>query len=340
MWRKITAIFVVATAVSLLFSGCSGEEKKPLPEKLKTDSVWNLFSKEPQPVEQVGEVPQQLQAVVENDIFYDVTAFEDRILKAETVKNDDGTRTHRIRLLDCYGAELAAYQCVTSNAYQPGALVATADGGFLLVIGFGDRAYPDGSWASEEGFASRIIKCDKEGTVQFDTPLDSVEGEALQFCIEKNGKFYFFGTRQVPETKQLGTYSPTDVYMTVLDKKGSVCSAKTLQGSDFDFLESVELTKDGFLLSVQSQSDDGDFAGSDSGGYPVAWVVTVNANLEVTSRKKGSGRSAYNDLQIGVYNGKPIYKSDRMLKGYDGGTPHAFIAYSDYILIVSQNATG
>lgn len=340
MRRKIAAVAVTAVLASLLFSGCSGEERKALPEILKTETQEGSYFKELKAVTQVGEVPQQLRAVVENNIFYHVTAFEDRILKVETLKNSDDTKTYQVHLLDCCGKELAAYQCTTGDAYWPEALTATSDGGFLFVLGFSDRQYPDGAWASDDGFASRVVKCDKKGKVQFDTPFDSVEGEALKFCFEKNGKFYFFGTRQTPGTKQRGVHSPTDVYMTILDEKGTVCATKTLQGSDYDNLESAQVTKDGFLLSVWAQSDDGDFAGSNSGGYPVDWVVTVNDDLEVISRKKETGRNAYLDAQIGVHNGNPVYQSNALLEGFDAGSPRAFVDYGDYFLIVSENATG
>lgn len=337
MRRKIVTVAIAAVFVGLLFSGCTGGEQKPLPATLETVAP---SSKELKPVTPVGEVPQQLKEVVENNLFYNVTAVEGRVLKAETQSSSDDTKTHRISVLDRYGKKLAAYQCTTGDAYRVATLTATSDGGFLFVLGFDDHRNLDGSWASDQGFASRVIKCDKKGKVQFDTPFDSVERLALWFCFEKNGKFYFFGTRETPGTKRRGVGSPTDVYMTILDKKGKVCATKTIQGSDYDSLESVEATKDGFLLSVQAQSDDGAFAGSNSGGYPVDWVMTVNDQLELTSRKKESGRNAYFDDQIGIHNGNPVYQSSGLLDDFDAGSPRAFIDYGDYFLIVSENATG
>ena len=35
-----------------------------------------------------------------------------------------------------------------------------------------------------------------------------------------------------------------------------------------------------------------------------------------------------------------MYKSSEYLKDFDAGTPHAFIDYGDYYLIVSENVTG
>ena len=127
--------------------------------------------------------------------------------------------------------------------------------------------------------------------------------------------------------------------MCVLNESGVVIEIKSIAGSDFDSLTAAELADEGFILSVNSQSDDGDFSGSNSKGYPVDWVITVNDELEITEKKIESGRQ-YSDTKIGEKEGRPIYKSDDLLKGFDAGTPTAFIDYGDFYLIVSENITG
>ena len=209
----------------------------------------------------------------------------------------------------------------------------------MFVLGFGDYAYDNDTWASDKGFASRVIKCDKEGNLQFNTSFDSVEGMALKFCLEKDDKFYFFGTRETPETIIRGVYSPTDVYMSILDKNGNVLKSQCIAGSDYDSLDAAEYAENGFLLSMKSQSDDGDFVNSNSKGYFVDWVVTVNDALEITNKKKGSGRDSF-DVKIGEKEGSPVYKSDDFIKNFGVGYPRAFIDYGDYYLIVSGNITG
>ena len=44
--------------------------------------------------------------------------------------------------------------------------------------------------------------------------------------------------------------------------------------------------------------------------------------------------------RIGEKDGLPVYKSSDYLKGFDAGTPHSFIDYGDYYLIISENVTG
>lgn len=297
------------------------------------------------PVEQMSDptvkIPPQWDAIVADNLFYNAVAFGDRLLKAESTgrsENADRTATHRITMLDKYGAVLAQYTCTTDDAYRVDTLTATADGGFLFVLAFDDYSR-EGGWASDKGFASRVIKCNSRGEVEFDTAFESVEGGALQSCIERNGCFYFFGHRQMPETKQQGIYSLTDIFMTVLDKTGKVLNTKYVSGSNFDSFNAAEVSGDKFILSVDSQSDDGDFAGSNSGGHPVDWVLTVDEDLKLIKKEKKTGRSAL-DEYLGEQKGRRIHQSDPLLKKFEAGTPTAFIEYGEYYMIISENPTG
>ena len=295
----------------------------------------------PKSIAQVGQIPDDFRHIVETDLFDGIIAFEDRLLKAEIAETNEEHRavTHHIQMMDLYGNNLANYMCNSDDAYHVGTLTATQDEGFLFVLGFSDYAYDQDTWASDHGFASRIIKCDEKGNLLFDTPLDGVEGWALQYCFEVNERFYFFGTIETPETKIKGVGSRSDIYMVVLDSAGTVVNTQMIAGSDFDSLDAAEITENGFLLSISAQSDDGDFAGSQSNGFPKDWIFTVNYDLEITGKEMKTGRD-YFDSRLGEKNGKTIYKSDNLLKNFDAGTPKAYIGYGDFYLIVSSNNTG
>lgn len=313
---------------ALLVSGCADEAPPAVQDG-------------PKAVEQVGQVPEEFRAVIAQNRFHGVAAFGDRVLKAEVVSEDkeDRTVTHRVAMMDLYGQELAACTLSSDDACHADTLTATEDGGFLFVLGFHDYARSQNEWASDNGFASRVIKCDASGNVQFDTAFPEIEGTALEFCFEKEGRFYFFGTVQTPETKTRGTYSATDVFLAILDDQGTVLKHSLIAGSDFDSLDAAEVSGEGFVLSVSSQSDDGDFSGSGSGGYPVDWVITVNDALEITAQEKRSAR-AYSDRRIGELDGIPVYQSSELLEDFDAGTPTAFLDYGGFYLIVSENNTG
>ncbi|MBE6932184.1 MAG: hypothetical protein E7464_02215 [Ruminococcaceae bacterium] len=312
----------------LLLSGCSDPQPPMQQEVLK-------------PVEQVGQIPDELIEIVENNLWKDVTAFDGRVLKSDILSSDQENRTvtHQIRMMDLYGKELAAYTCSSDDAYHVTTLTATAEGGFLFVFGFQDYAYGQNTWASDKGFASRVIKCDKDGNVQFDTALEDMEGRALEYCFEKNGQFYFFGTIQKYKTKNRGINPQTDIYMARLNENGELSNTQCIAGSDFDDLHFAERSGDHFVLSISAQSDDGDFTGSNSGGYPVKWVFTVDDDLEIIKKKRSPGRD-FSDTQLGEKDGAPVYKSTPLLNDFDAGTPTAFIDYGDFFLIVSENNTG
>lgn len=326
--KRYSPLLCVLMVFAVLVSGCADEAPPAAQDG-------------PKPVEQVGQVPEEFRAVIAQNRFHGITAFGDRVLKAEVVSEDEEARTvtHRVAMMDLYGQELAACTLSSDDACHVDTLTATGDGGFLFVLGFRDYARSQNEWASDGGFASRVVKCDASGSIQFDTALSETEGTALEFCFEKDGRFYFFGTVQTPETKERGTYSATDIHMAVLDGQGTVLKRSLIAGSDFDSLDAAEAANGGFVLSVSSQSEDGDFSGSGSGGYPIDWVITVNDVLEVTAQEKGSGR-AYSDRRIGELDGTAVYQSSELLEDFDAGSPTAFLDYGDFCLIVSENNTG
>ncbi len=325
--RKSAALCLLAVfATTLFLPGCSDNNQITYPDNddLKI-------------VEHTGKLPDEFKKVVENNIFYDVTAFDGRLLKSEirSVDKENRTVVQQVRMMDVYGKDLAVYECSSDDAHHVTTLTATEDGGFLFVLGFNDYSYSQTEWASDKGFASRVIKCDKDGNLQFDTPFVGLEGAALKYCFEKNGLFYLFGEFQTPD--QSSGY--TDISMVILDQNGNILKKQSIAGSNFDNLYAAEISGDCFVLSVRSQSDDGDFAGSNSNGHPVKWVITVNDDLEITKKKQKAGRD-YLDLRIGERDGVPVYKSDTLLIGFDAGGPEAFIDYGDFYLIVSENITG
>ena len=334
MTKQLVSLCLMAIFCVCILTGCSYKQAT-------TDFYSTAQYDDFKSVDQVGKIPDTLKNVVENNLFNGITAFDNRLLKSEVSFTDEENRvvTYKIKMIDVYGNDLATYICNSNDAYHVTTLTATADGGFLFVLGFEDYAYDQNVWASDKGFASRVIKCDKNGNVQFDTPFDNIEGSALKYCFEKNEQFYLFGTTQTPKTKTRGVHSPTDIYMTILDKNGTVLKKQCISGSNYDSLDMAEISDDCFILSVSSQSNDGDFNESNSEGYPVDWVFTINNILEITEKKRETGRDYFN-YRIGTKGGTPIYKSDSLLKDFDAGTPESFIDYGDFYLIVSENNTG
>lgn len=338
-------MYIVAMLLCLVtLAGCGNTAQSELadvPKKELADVPKKALTDRPERVAEVGQIPEDFVHIVEKDLFDDAVAFGDRLLKAESLERTEESRSlsHHIQMMDLYGNELATYRCTSPDAYSVATLTATKDGGFLFVLGFHDYAYDQDTWASDNGFASRIIKCDQEGTLLFDTALEAIEGWALQYCFEVNEHFYFFGTTETVKTKTRGVVSPSDIFMAVLDRNGAVVSTRCIGGSDFDMLHGAEMSENTFILSISAQSSDGDFTGSPSKGYPHDWVFTLNYDLEILGKEMKTGRD-YFDTRLGEKDGTPIYASDALLTDFDAGTPKVFMDYGDFYLIVSTNATG
>ena len=335
MKEKVVSICLLTTLLYIfILTGCANEIKKTNVEPITHFGKY-------QNVKHIGQVPDALEKVVKNNLFKDIVAFDGKLLKTEICDEDEKNKTitQKVQMMDIYGNELASYMIDSNDAYHITILTATDDGGFLFVLGFEDYTYDQDVWASDNGYASRVIKCDKKGNLQFDTQFNGVEGEALEFCFEKDEQFYFFGTKETPETKTRGVYSPTDVYMSILDRNGTILKSQCIAGSDFDYLEAVKYTDNCFLLSICSQSNDGDFSKSYSRGDSDYWIIEVNDNLEITEQKRGIDEGSSN-IKIGEKEGKPIYNDDVLFKNFNAGTLSAFIDYDDFYLIVSENVTG
>lgn len=329
MKRRLIALgIVLAMVFMLVLSGCTENEQPPVQEK------------RPEVIEKIGKVPDEFRSIIENNKFYNAYAFDDRLLSSEVCLTDSDTHTvvRRVWMMDTNGKELASYTCSSDDAYCVSTLTATEDGGFLFVLGFFDYHRETG-WASDNGVASRVIKLDKNGNVQFDTPLEDICGRSLEFCIEKNGLFYLFGTIETPETKIQGVGSPSDIYMAILDKNGALIKTKCIVGSDFDNLFYAEMVNDEFVLSIYAQSNDGDFTGSGANRGAVFLKYVVNDELEIIEKKQERGRDPF-DRVVGIKDDGPIYSSDAMFENYDSGNVTAFIEYGDRYLIVSENQTG
>ena len=320
---------IIICAIVVLFTMLTSCQKEPT-----IPSLSDL-----KPIEHVNTVPVEFEKIISDNVFDGITAFSDRILKAEETKHNNDLRTaeYKVTMMDLYGKVLAEYRFTSNDAYHITTLSVTSDGGFIFALGFRDYAYNQYTWASDNGFASRVIKCDRNGVLQFDTSLEGIEGDALSYCFEMNEGYYFFGTHRDP--MKWHEYGETDVYALFIGKTGELLKSKSLRGSDFDSLENAEKSDKGFLLSITSQSDDGDFSDSNSGGHGVHWVIELSRDLEITEKKIADGRD-YLDSKIGEKNGIPVYVSDIISNGFDAGSPTSYIDYGDFYLIVSQNNTG
>ena len=168
------------------------------------------------------------------------------------------------------------------------------------------------------GYHSRIIKCDAKGNVVFDTKLDSVTIGALDFCIEKDGRYYFFGADKEKEgDNDLGK---PKVSCMVFDGSGKLEKQLLIGGSSHDHLIQAESTENGFLLEINSMSEDGDFEGSGANYHEIGWKVIISDDLVITEKEKLAERT-------------------RLRTRVAGGVM-SYIDYGDMYLLVSYHPPG
>lgn len=327
----IAAVMITSIVLSSLCLSACG--RKPTPTTTETTED----TRPTESIAQVGDVPNAFKEIIEEDRFRHVEAFTDRLMEVTTTSSEDGkTITHTVTMMDLYGENIASYTLETNDAYGVTSVTPTSDGGFIFAVGF-NGSYIPGRDQIETGYHSRIIKCDDDGQVLFDKKMDSVEIGALGKCIEKDGRYWFLGRHRAPE--ELKKYGKGDVYILVIDENGNEVNQRFIGGSRSDRLDNVEKTADGFILEVTSQSDDGDFAGSDAGYHEVNWRIVISDDLEIMEKEIVPDRFGIR-IKVGEKDGEPLYSRDEMFSDFDAGFVEAYIDYGDTYLIVSNHQTG
>ncbi len=314
MKKQLLCFFIL---IPLLFASC----KKPPVYKSEDDL---------KPVAHVGKVPKEFEKIVENDLFgakY-ITASSDRVL---VFRYGEDYELY-IDITDLYGNVLATGLYNRNEAYGIDMLTLTDDGGFMFFARYNRNAHQINHIEPDGYNCDLIEKYGKDGKIQWELPLKDYSSCRLGFCFEKNGYYYIFGNNTAP-----GMETSTDICAFVLDADGNIIKTKTVRGDDFDDLMSAEEAQNGFKLHIRSQSDDGDFEGSDSGGYPVYWTFLLDNELNIKSKEIKQERDVF-DKVLGEKDGEPVWSSD--FTDFDAGYPRLFIDYKDFYLIVSDNATG
>ena len=279
--------------------------------------------------------------MVETNAFRGATAFPGGVLRTETTDTDQDGRPDAadVLMLDRYGAELGRCRYDPDDSHSIQTLTATSDGGFLFVYGFYEHALTNGSWNSEGDFASEIVKCSGNGGIEWTLSLPDCDGEALHDCLEKDGAYYFFGSKEAPETKQIGVGSYTDVQILQVSRGGELEKTVLFSGSDFDWFRRAEPLPDGFLLYLSSQSSDGDFAYDAGDGHAKSWQFVLDDSLRCVSKKQTDDDFDFRGARAGTLDGKTVYRDDAMFSGYDAGYVKLVLDYDSFYLVVSHNLT-
>ncbi|MBE6543569.1 MAG: hypothetical protein E7675_04150 [Ruminococcaceae bacterium] len=275
-----------------------------------------------------GTVPREFLKITSDNTFNDGVAFSDRVLKYTEDEN-----SYTVVAYDLYGKVLSSTTIDKLSNRDITALTATSDGGFLVTVGFRESYLVSvGKWASELGVSSKIIKCNQNGDIIWERELEDLEDGTLEYCIEKDGSYYFFGEIQTPETKVTGVYSPTDIHILKLDSQGKTVESKLIGGSDYDTLYYAQDSQNGFTLYTRSQSKNGNSFSIDT--------LTIELSADLEELSKENTEAIVYPTYLGVIGGKAVSTAD-VENMFDDtiGHPELIIDYGDFYLMVSDNPT-
>jgi len=196
----------------------------------------------------------------------------------------------------------------------------TKDGGLIA----GGYSYSDSSFEKSENNHSKfgadmwIVKLDSFGRIQWDKTIGGDKGDNMQ-CIEQtsDGGYVLGGSSASPVSSEKtqrsrGNY---DYWVVKLDNSGNIQWNKTIGGSDYDDLYSVQQTiDDGYILGGSTLSDSsGEKTENGRGNYDY-WVVKLNSRGNVQWDKTIGG--SYDDGGSFAPIVREINKNHYVLGGY------------------------
>jgi hypothetical protein len=293
------------------------------------------------PVTWVGVVPEDYEQVVAENRFGGVEASGGRLLRSTM----DGS-TLVIEELNNLGnvqAQVILPDMDLGDGRISVHVISTSDGGFLVVSGFVEYEMADGSWASDGGVWSTIVKCNSNGDVEWTYIAENCTEKMLQYTLTCMDGYLFFGEVETPSTKRRGISSPSDIFMMKLNNSGECVETVVVGGSDYDWISSLTQSDELWILYVRAQSTDGDFAIDQhldtTGTY---WQICVDDALNVKGIEPidRNDEPPYNSRLIGMIDDETIYDTDPRFADFDAGYLELVVDCGDFYLVVSSHNTG
>ena len=171
--------------------------------------------------------------------------------------------------IDANGNKLWAKTYGGSGHDFAGDVIATPDGGYLIVGGAGST---DGDISGNLGNSDMwAIRLDANGNKLWAKNFGGSLSEAANaVAADANGGFILAGS-------SIDNYGNSDAVVVKLDASGNKQWTKTLGGSGYDFVNDITVAADGgYLVVGAAGSNDGDFS-TNKGSYDV-WAIKLDVN--------------------------------------------------------------
>ncbi|MDQ4141511.1 MAG: T9SS type A sorting domain-containing protein [Bacteroidota bacterium] len=178
----------------------------------------------------------------------------------------------------------------------------TADGGYILGGSSNSPVSGDKSFTASGQYDYWIIKLDASGNKQWDKSFGGSSNDYLKALVPtRDGGYLLGGTSDSPVSGRTGYNKTTgskglqDYWLVKVDANGNKQWDKTLGGSSYDYLQSIQPTNDnGFILAGHSYSSGSGDKSAGSKGYADFWILKVDGNGNKQWDKSFGGKQEEN----------------------------------------------
>jgi len=183
------------------------------------------------------------------------------------------------------------------------AVIQTTDGGYLVG---GESSSADGDATINHGSSDYwVLKLNFEGKIEWQKSLGGASIDLVRDVIEAaDGGFVLFGQTYSTNGDVTGNHGNNDQWLVKLNKSGDLEWQKAFGGSNEEYATSMYRTTDGgYVLTGQTQSNNGDVIGNDGGAD--IWIVKTDALGVLQWQKTLGGTQAElgNSVQQTIDNG-------------------------------------
>ncbi|PSR53653.1 hypothetical protein AHMF7605_09010 [Adhaeribacter arboris] len=162
----------------------------------------------------------------------------------------------------------------------------TADGGYILGGSSNSPVSGDRSFTASGQYDYWIIKLDADGNKQWDKSYGGSGNDYLKAVVQtRDGGYILGGTSDSPVSgktgynKTAGSKGLQDYWIIKIDAAGTKQWDKTFGGSNYDYLQTIQLTNDnGYVFGGHSYSAANGDKSESSNGFADFWLVKVDAN--------------------------------------------------------------
>lgn len=217
-----------------------------------------------------------------NETIRDVAATSDGgCILAGSAESNDGDVSGNHGLMDAWVVKLDAagslswQHCFGGSAADVGwSIIQTQDGGYLLA---GSTLSTDGDVTVNQGFNDVwLVKLDSAGTIQWQRTFGGSGSESPRDLLAtSDGGCIVAAETRSSDGDVIGQHGDQDMWIVKLDALGEMQWQRCLGGSALDIpIDIDQLNDDGYILSGNTRSDDGDVSGNH--GFMDAWVARLD----------------------------------------------------------------